>query len=130
MPPGDRKYVAILGASTDRRKFGNKAVRAYARAGWRVYPIHPVDEEIEGFEAFPTIRHIPGAVDRVSVYLPPEKGIETLSDIHKIQPMEVWLNPGAESEALLSEAERLGLNVIQACSILDMGLSPSDLCDE
>ena len=125
-----RKYIAIIGASSDRRKFGNKAVRAYARAGWRVYPVHPVEEEIEGFESFPTIRHIPGPVDRVSMYLPPGKGIKILDDIRKVQPKELWLNPGTESAELLAKAKQLGLHVVQACSILDVGVSPSDLCDE
>ncbi len=127
MPSPDRRYVAIIGASADRKKFGNKAVRAYARSGWRVYPIHPVEEEIEGFEAFPTIRHIPGPVERVSMYLPPEKGIKVLEDIRKIQPDELWLNPGSESDELVAKAKRLGLNVIQACSILEVGMSPDEL---
>ena len=126
----ERKYIAIIGASPDRRKFGNKAVRAYARMGWRVYPIHPVEEEIEGFEAYPTIRHIPGPVNRVSMYLPPDRGIKVLEDIRKVQPEEVWLNPGTESEELLAKAKQLGLNVIQACSILEVGMSPSKLSDE
>lgn len=130
MPRGGRKYVAVLGASPDRRKFGNKAVRAYARSGWRVYPIHPVEEEIEGFEAFPSIRHIPGPVDRVTVYLPPELGIELLEDIRKVNAPEVWLNPGAESEAVLAKAKTLKLKVVQGCSILDIGVSPAEISDE
>ena len=130
MSADDRKYIAIIGASTDRRKFGNKAVRAYARNGWRVYPVHPEEEEIEGFAAFRTVRHIPGPVDRVSMYLPPDKGIKVLDDIRKLRPKEVWLNPGSESEELVAKAKKLGLNVIQACIILEIGLSPSDLIDE
>ena len=130
MSPTDRKYIAIIGASTDRKKFGNKAVRAYARLGWRVYPIHPVEEEIEGYPAFPTIRHIPGPVDRVSMYLPPDKGIKILEDIRKVQPPELWLNPGSESDKLVTKAKKLGLNVIQACSILDIDISPPDLTDD
>ncbi len=126
----DRKYVAVIGASSDRRKFGNKAVRAYARAGWRVFPIHPEEEEIEGFETFPTIRHIPRPVERVTLYLPPREGLKVLDDIRRVQPREVWLNPGTTNEALLAKAGELGLNVIQGCSILDVGISPSDLGDE
>jgi predicted CoA-binding protein len=130
MSPQERKHIAIVGASSDRRKFGNKAVRAYARAGWRVYPVHPVEEEVEGFEAYPSVRHIPGPVDRVSMYLPPAKGLQILDDIRKVRPGEVWLNPGTESDELVAKAEKLGLNVIQACSILDVGMSPADFVDE
>ena len=122
-----RKYIAVVGASTDRKKFGNKCVRAYARAGWRVYPIHPVEEEIEGFEAYPSIRHLPTPVDRVSMYLPPARGIEALDDIQKLQPKELWLNPGTESPELLAKAKKLKLNVVQACSIVAIGISPATL---
>ncbi|MCK4659645.1 MAG: CoA-binding protein [Phycisphaerae bacterium] len=125
-----RKYIAIIGASLNRRKFGNKAVRAYAKSGWRVYPVHPTEEEIEGFEAFPSILHLPGPVDRVSIYLPPQEGLRILEDIRRVQPAEVWVNPGAESEELLAKAKSLGLNVIQACSILEVGVSPAELVEE
>ena len=40
---------------------------------------------------------------------------------------EFWLNPGTESDEVLVEAERLGLNIIQACSIVDIGVSPASL---
>jgi predicted CoA-binding protein len=40
---------------------------------------------------------------------------------------ELWLNPGAESDEVISKAERLGLNVIQACSIVGVGVSPGRL---
>jgi predicted CoA-binding protein len=63
--------VAIVGASADRRKFGNKAVRAYQRRGWTVYPVHPTLGEIEGSKAYPSLRDVPGKIDRVALYLPP-----------------------------------------------------------
>ena len=48
------RTVAIVGASADRRKFGNKAVRAYLRQGWKVYPVNPNRDEIEGIRV---LRH-------------------------------------------------------------------------
>ena len=55
--------VAIVGASRDRRKYGNKAVRAYAAAGYRVYPVHPEEQSIEGLPAFETVERLPETVD-------------------------------------------------------------------
>lgn len=118
--------VVVLGASRDRRKYGNKSVRAHAKAGWDVYPINPQANEIEGFRAYRSLRDVPvRPLDRVSVYVPPEIGMTLLKDIAACQPREVWLNPGSESEALLAAAENLGLPVIRACSIVDVGLSPA-----
>ena len=63
----------------------------------------------------------------VSVYLPPAVLLKLLPEIAARVCNELWLNPGAESPEVLSEAERLGLNVVQACSIVGVGLSPSQL---
>lgn len=120
--------VAILGASTDRSKFGNKSVRAHQAKGFTVYPINPKATEIEGLKAYASLADVPaGKLDRVSVYLPPAVGIKVLPEIAARGCDELWLNPGTESDELVVEAERLGLNVIQACSIVDVGIRPHDL---
>ena len=118
--------VAVLGASRDRAKFGNKSVRAHVRAGWQVFPINPHANVIEGLPAFRSLQDVPvRPLDRVSVYLPPELGITLLEEIAACQPREVWLNPGSESDELLSAVQRLGLPMICACSIGDVGMSPA-----
>ena len=119
--------VAILGASNDRNKFGNKAVRAFQRQGYTVYPVNPKETEIEGLRAFKSIRDVPVRPKMVSVYLPPPVVLKILPDIAARGCDELWLNPGTESAEVLAEAERLGLNVIQACSIIGVGISPGAL---
>lgn len=121
------KSVAIIGASNDRRKYGNKAVRAFVQQGYQVYPVNLTETEIEGLPVFRSIRDLPKRPDRVSVYLPPEILLKLLPEIAAKGCDELWLNPGAESDEVLAEAGRLGLNVIQACSILGVGVSPSRL---
>ena len=120
--------VAILGASTNRSKYGNMSVRAHAQTGWDVYPVNPTADEVEGLKCYPSIADIPvNRLDRVSVYLPPAVGLSVIEDIAAKNPGEVWLNPGTESPELVQRAEGLGLNVVQACSIVDVGMSPSEL---
>jgi predicted CoA-binding protein len=121
------KSVAVVGASKDRSKYGNKAVRAYARQGYQVFPVHPKETEIEGWPAFKSIMDVPVRPGEVSVYLPPPVLLRVLPDIAARGCDELWLNPGTESEEVLAEARRLGLNAIQACSIVGLGLSPSTL---
>lgn len=117
--------IAIIGASRDRSKFSNKALRQYAKQGYQVYPVHPKDTEIEGFPAFRSILDIPvPKLDRVSVYLPPEIGMKVIDDIAKKKVVELWLNPGADSPELIAKAELLGLNVIAACSMMAAGGDP------
>lgn len=120
--------VAILGASTDRTKFGNKSVRAHLQQGYTVYPVNPKATEIEGLPAFKSLAEIPpGKLDRISVYLPPHIGLAVLPEIAARGCDELWLNPGSDSDELVAAAGKLGLNVVQACSIVDVGMSPSQL---
>lgn len=120
--------VAILGASSDRTKYGNKSVRAHLQKGFTVYPINPKGGEIEGLTVYPNLASLPaGTIDRVSVYLPPKILLSVLPEIAARGCNELWLNPGSESDEVVAAAEKLGLNVIQACSIVDVGMSPSQL---
>ncbi len=121
------KTVVIVGASNDRSKFGNKAVRAFLRQGFRVYPVNPGETEIEGLAAYRSILDVPERPDIVSAYLPPATLLKILPDIAAKGCNELWLNPGTESKEVLASAERLGLNVTQACSIVGIGVSPSSL---
>ena len=121
------KTVAVIGASNDRTKFSNKAVRAYMQQGYRVFPVNPRETQIEGLPAFANVRDVPEKLDLISVYLPPPVLLKVLPDIAAKGCAELWLNPGTESVEVLAEAGRLGLNVIQACSIVAVGMSPGSL---
>jgi len=121
------KTVAIIGASNNRAKFGNKAVRAYRQKGHVVWPINPREVEIEGVPAFKSITNVPARPDMVSVYVLPPVLLTLLPAIAAKGCDELWLNPGTESKEVLTAAERLGLNVIQACSVLAVGVSPESL---
>lgn len=121
------KTVAIIGASNDRHKFGNKAVRAFQQQGYTVYPINLHDSQIEGLPVYKSIRDVPVRPQMISVYVPPPTLLKLLPDIAAKGCDELWLNPGTESDEVLAEAERLRLNVIQACSIVAVGVSPSQL---
>jgi len=121
------KTVVVLGASPDRKKFGNKAVRAYAQQGYTVHPVNPKETQIEGFPCFKSIADVPVRPQLVSVYLPPPLVLTVLVQIAAKGCDELWLNPGTTSPEVLTEAGRLGLTVIQACSIVAVGLSPGSL---
>lgn len=119
-----RPTVAILGASRDRRKFGNQSVRAHLQQGYDVYPINPHAEEIEGLKSYPDLASVSvKKLDRISVYLPAEIGITLLDEIKARGAREVWFNPGSDSDELLAHAEQIGLQIIQACSIVDVRAS-------
>jgi predicted CoA-binding protein len=121
------KSVAVIGASNDRAKFGNKAIRAYLQRGYTVFPVNPRESQVEGLSAYKNIAEVPARPNLISVYLPPPVLLKVLPDIAAKGCDELWLNPGTESDEVLALAEQLKLNVIQACSIVGIGLSPEEV---
>lgn len=122
--------VAVIGASEDRAKFGNKAVRAFRRAGHDVVPINPrcaaAARPVEGLEAYASVADAPGRFDVATLYVPPAAGERVIEEVAARGIAELWVNPGAESDALLRRARDLGLDARLQCSILAVDESPAD----
>ena len=117
--------VAVEGASRDRRKFGNKAVRAFQHRGYHVIPINPTTKMVEGLAAYPTVLHVTEPIDLATVYLEPRIGVTVMDDLAKKGIKEVWLNPGADGAQVVARAHALGLALILECSIVRIGESPA-----
>ncbi len=123
--PDFRPTVAVIGASRDRSRFGNISVRAHLQQGYRVFPINPNAADIEGLPAYASLTDLPvQQLDRITVYVPPETGIELLDEIAEFDVDEIWFNPGSANAELRARASELSLHMIEACSIVDLGVSP------
>jgi predicted CoA-binding protein len=118
--------VAIIGASKQRDKFGNKAVRAYLAHGHSVYPVNLRERTIEGLQVYRSILDIPVDLDATLMYVPPEVTIKLLPAIARKGPGELYFNPGSEDDAALARAQELGLEPILACSIVAIGDRPAN----
>src|SRR5712692_6921135 len=113
-----RKTVAIIGASSDQRKFGNRALRAFRRQGYTVIPINPNEAQVEGLKTYRSVLDVPGPIDMATFYVPPEIGQKVIAEVASKRIPEVWLNPGSESDDLIRMAHSLNVEPILACSIL------------
>ena len=118
------KVVAVIGASSNPQKFGNRAVRAFQRQGYTVVPINPHEREVEGLKTYGSVLDVPGPIDMATMYVPPEIGEQVIEEIARKKIQEVWLNPGAESDALIARARSLDIQPIVACSIIGIGENP------
>jgi len=118
------RTVAIIGASSNPGKFGNRAVRAFQRQGYTVIPINPHEESVEGLKAYASVLDVPGSIDMASFYVPPEVGQKVMPEVARKGIAEVWLNPGSESDELVRLARDLKLEPILACSIVGIGENP------
>src|SRR5919109_1547051 len=89
------KTVAVIGASNNRSKFGNRAVRAYKQQGYTVLPINPHETVVEGLKTYASVLDVPGPIDMASFYVQPDVGEQVIDEVARKGIPEVWLNPGA-----------------------------------
>jgi predicted CoA-binding protein len=117
------KVFAVVGASQNREKYGNKVLRCYLQHGLKAYPINPKETEIEGQPCFPSLSALPEQVHGVSIITPPQITETLMPQIAQANIHHVWMQPGAESEKAISLGEELGLSVIGdgSCLLVVMG---------
>jgi predicted CoA-binding protein len=114
---------AVVGASTNREKYGNKVFRCYLQNGHDAYPVHPKATEVEGRPCFPSLGKLPETVRAISVITPPALTERIVEEAHAAAVEFIWMQPGAESAAAIARAEELGMTVIAGgpCLLVALG---------
>lgn len=103
---------AVVGASSNREKYGNKVLRVYQQNKLEVVPVNPAGGEIEGLAAYPDLASIPGTIDGVSIITPPKITDGVVQQALALGIKNIWMQPGAESPTAVELAESAGANVI------------------
>lgn len=106
------KRFAVVGASANREKYGNKVVRVYQQRGLEVVPVNPSGGEIEGLTAYADLASVPGTIDGISIITPPKVTETVVAQALSLGIKNIWMQPGAESPAAVELAEQAGANVI------------------
>lgn len=118
---------AVLGASSKKESFSNKAFRALRTKSKAVIPIHPKNNLIEGCQSYPDIVSIPLRPDVLTVYLSEDNFLPLLDDVEQRGAGEIWLNPGADSQKVIRELMKRNLPFKKTCTIVEAGFQPSEL---
>lgn len=104
---------AVVGASTDRSKYGNKVLRCYQQAGKSpVFPVHPKEREVEGLAAYPSLTAIPERPRAVSIITPPKISEAVVEECATLGIRHLWMQPGAESPRAIERCRELGLALL------------------
>lgn len=118
---------AVVGASTDRGKYGNKVLRCYQQHGREVYPINPKVDAVEGLRAYPSLESLPVKVAAISVITPPAVTARVVQEAIRAGVKRIWMQPGAEEPGAIRAAEEAGIEVIAGgpCLLVVMGYRES-----
>ena len=113
----------VVGASARRHKYGNKVLRCYKQNGRVVIPVNPREPEIEGVSCVASVMDLPGDVKSISVITPPAITERVVQDAIRKGIENVWMQPGAESQASIEACHKAGINVIAdgSCVLVVLG---------
>ena len=109
---------AVIGASTNRAKFGNKVLRCYQTNELSVIPVHPREQQIEGLDCVATINDLPAEVASISIITPPQITEKIVMDAVSKGIKNIWMQPGAESSVAIQYCLDHKINVIADGSCL------------
>jgi predicted CoA-binding protein len=113
-----KRNVAVLGASPNRERYSNRAIRLLAEHGYRPIPVNPALGEIEDFACYRTLKEITGPLHTITIYLNPSRSTPLIDEILAAHPQRIIMNPGAENEALAEAASSAGIEVVEACTLV------------
>jgi predicted CoA-binding protein len=103
---------AVVGASANREKYGNKVLRVYQQNNLEAVPVNPAGGTIEGLAAYTDLPSVPGPIDGVSIITPPPVTEKVVQQTLDRGIKHIWMQPGAESPTAIASAQAAGANVI------------------
>jgi uncharacterized protein len=108
--------IALVGATDSPGKYGNIIYRDLKRKGYRVVPVNPNRETVDGDKAYAAVAKLPGRPDIVNFVVPPEITLSVLKQCLDLGLMNVWLQPGSEDPELLRYLQAHPFNYLaQTC---------------
>jgi uncharacterized protein len=119
------KEIAVIGASTNKKKLGNLILTALAQKGVKVFPVNPKHSEIEEKKCYPDTKSLPASIKAAVISTHPEATEKIIENIYLENNISyIWFQPGSENPKIISATLQKGLNVIQKVCIL-MFVKPS-----
>ena len=92
--------IALIGASNNHQKFGNRIYRDLRSKGYDVIPVNPKDKQIEGDRAYASIEMMEELPDIVNFVVPPPIAMKIAQEAVELGIEHLWFQPGSESDEL------------------------------
>ena len=93
--------IALIGASNNSSKFGNRIYLNLRAKGYNIIPINPKENKIEGDKAYASIEMMDKLPDIVNSVVPPQVAIKVAQKAIDLGITHLWFQPGSESDELV-----------------------------
>ena len=114
----EKKVWAVVGASENPEKFGYKIYNRLKDRGYKVYPVNPNYETINGDKCYKDLSALPEKPEVIDMVVAPRHGMSTIEEAAKLGVRNIWLQPGTYNEELMSLINEKGLDAVQACVLV------------
>ena len=95
-----KTVIALIGASNDKQKYGNKIYCDLRNKGYNVVPINPKEKLIEGDKAYASIEEMESLPEIANFVVPPSIAMKITPHITELGIKHLWFQPGSESKEL------------------------------
>jgi predicted CoA-binding protein len=110
--------LAVVGVSRNTQKFGSMAYQELKQRGIKVYPVHPVMEQLGSERCYPNVASLPKEVGGVVVVIPPAKAEQVVKEAHDAGIRHIFLQSGSESPAAIEFCKQNGISLISGHCIM------------
>jgi len=113
-----QKKFAVVGATDNTEKYGNRILHNLRDRGYEVYPVNPRLQVIEGSRCYASLAELPEKVDVVDFVVPPAATEAILEQCLELGLDRIWLQPGSESEAAVRFCRENNLKVVHDVCVM------------
>lgn len=114
----EKKVWAVVGANDNPEKYGNMIYKKLRTRGYKVYPVNPNYETIEGDKCYKDLSSLPEKPEVLDMVVSPKRGISVIEEAIRLGIKNIWLQPGTHNEELMNLAAENGLNAVKACVLV------------
>lgn len=111
------KDWVVVGDVLNEEKYANRILNALKNANFNVSGINPRDNS---GKAYKTLGEVPYKVDVIDLCINPISGLKVIEEAIDLGINKVLIQPGAESDEILSLCKNKGIIAIEGCALVEL----------
>lgn len=117
----EMKVWAVVGANQDPDKYGNKIFKLMQSKGYRVYPVNPLYDEVEGEKCYKDLTSLPEVPEVIDMVVSPKRGKAVIEEASRLGIKYIWLQPGTHDDEIMELIESKGMTPVKGCVLVALG---------